>query len=396
MTAIYLVWNKEGFAFAGDSNVSIEVDGKTEWLQATEKIFSIPNHQIAVGSAGRGKINGLSIREIFGWWSENLGPKENFNYFGDYVANFVAWFSSQPWQLNYRPGEIQKGIDTHANWVCYDIEEKMETTDITWPVAARIWIDEVSGIMDLNAAGPSFRDTQLKTAERLDRAALSQDITQRLGNAYAARKTGFANTGNLAREAIKSYISDHFQSNPDFDIADEAHQYLLDEIADVYIERFLYIEEFAHTLMVGFGNDDPSPTAYALRLYDNLSDVPRIMIAEMNQPHDIWWWAIGVTASVNRLFRGYTKDLLEHSSFTSTQKKKLEKHLDEYSHRRIESMRGKVEMLSVERMTYIARMFVELEALESYLQTPLPGVGGDISVVSMTKSRRFDKIFSEF
>ena len=148
--------------------------------------------------------------------------------------------------------------------------------------------------------------------------------------------------------------------------------------------------------MVGFGNDDPSPTAYSLRLYDNLSDVPRIMIEEMSQPHDIWWWAIGVTASVNRLFRGYSRDLLEHSSFTSTQKEKLEKHLDEYSERRIESMRGKVSMLSVERMTYIARMFVELEALESYLQTPLPGVGGDISVVSMTKSRRFDKIFSEF
>lgn len=395
MTAIYLVWNKEGFAFAGDSNVSIEVDGKTEWLQATEKIFSIPNHQIAVGSAGRGKINGLSIREIFGWWSENLGPKENFNYFGDYVANFVAWFSTQPWQLNYRPGEIQKEIDTHAGWVCYNMKEKIKTTNITWPVAARMWIDEFSATMT-NAAGPSFRDTELKTAERLDSAAMSQDITQRLGNAYSDRKAGFANTGNLAIEAIKSYISDYFQADPNFDITDEAHQHLLDEIADVYVEKFPYFEEYADTLMVGFGNDDPSPTAYSLRLYDNLSDVPRIMIEEMSQPHDIWWWAIGVTASVNRLFRGYSRDLLEHSSFTSTQKEKLEKHLEEYSERRIESMRGKVSMLSVERMTYIARMFVELEALESYLQTPLPGVGGDISVVSMTKSRRFDKIFSEF
>ena len=396
MTAIYLVWNKEGFAFAGDSNVSIEVDGKTEWLQATEKIFSIPNHQIAVGSSGRGKINGLSIREIFGWWSENLGPKENFNYFGDYVADFVAWFSTQPWQLNYRLGDIQKEIDTHAYWVCYAMEENLKITNITWPVAARIWIDEFSGIMRLNAAGPSFRDTQLKSSERLDRATISQDITQRLGNAYSARKAGFANTGNLAREAIKIYISDYFQSNPDFDIDNEEHQYLLDEIADVYIERFPYAEEFACTLMVGFGNDDPSPTAYSLRLYDNLSDVPRIMIEEMSQPHDIWWWPIGVTASVDRLFRGYSGDLLEHSSFTSTQKEKLEKHLDEYSESRIEKMSGKVSMLSVERMTYIARMFVELEALESYLQTPLPGVGGDISVVSMTKSRRFDKIFSEF
>ena len=116
MTAIYLVWNKEGFAFAGDSNVSIEVDGKTEWLQATEKIFSIPNHQIAVGSAGRGKINGLSIREIFGWWSENLGPKENFNYFGDYVANFVAWFSAQHWELIFDLKIFKKKLTLRPVW----------------------------------------------------------------------------------------------------------------------------------------------------------------------------------------------------------------------------------------------------------------------------------------
>ena len=394
MTAIYLVWNKEGFAFAGDSNVSIEVDGKTEWLQATEKIFSIPNHQIAVGSAGRGKINGLSIREIFGWWAENLGPKENFNYFGEYVANFVAWFSTQPWQLNYSAGQLGEGIETNAGWACFDILEKMVKAGVTWQVAAEQWIDEFSRIMKLNAAGPSFRDTKLITPERLDSGSMSQEITERLSKAYSERKAGAANLGVLARENIKKHISDSFEE--DFDSTNEIHRDLLDQIADVYIERFPYVEEYAHTLMVGFGNDDPSPTAYSLRLYDNLSDVPRILIEEVSQPHDIWWWAIGVTASVTRLFRGYSRDLLEHSSFTATQKDKLESHLDEYSERRIESMRGKVSMLSVERMTYIARMFVELEALESYLQTPLPGVGGDISVVSMTKSRRFEKIFSEF
>ena len=396
MTAIYLVWNKEGFAFAGDSNASIKVEDKTEWLQAAEKVFSIPEHQIAVGSAGNGKINGLSVREIFGWWSENLESKENYNFFGDYVANFVAWFSNQPWQLNYRSGEVHEKIETNVGWACFDIEEKMELTGVSWQEAAEQWLDEFSKIMALNAAGPNFRDTRLSTPERLDADVMSTDIVERLKKAYSESKAGSVNSGNQAREKIKNCISDNFKEASDFDRSNKSHQDLLDQIADVYIERFPYIEEYADTLMVGFGNDDPAPTAYSLRLYDNLSDVPRIRIVEISQPHDIWWWAIGVNASVNRLFRGYSRDLLDHSSFKGNQKEKLELHLDEYSQRRIESMRGKVSMLSVERMTYIARMFVELEALESYLQTPLPGVGGDISVVSMTKSRRFEKIFSEF
>jgi hypothetical protein len=44
----------------------------------------------------------------------------------------------------------------------------------------------------------------------------------------------------------------------------------------------------------------------------------------------------------------------------------------------------------------VSRLFVQIEALKSFLDQPVPGVGGDTKVITMTKTTRRQKSFKEF
>jgi hypothetical protein len=59
--------------------------------------------------------------------------------------------------------------------------------------------------------------------------------------------------------------------------------------------------------------------------------------------------------------------------------------LEELESERISEMRKKVNNLSLAKLEFVARSFVEMESLGSFLVEYLPSVGGDIKVVSMTR-----------
>jgi hypothetical protein len=70
--------------------------------------------------------------------------------------------------------------------------------------------------------------------------------------------------------------------------------------------------------------------------------------------------------------------------------------INKYGVDRKESTLEKTNLLNIDRLEYVARLFVEMEALNSYLVENLPGVGGNIQVVTMTKTTRRELTYPEF
>jgi hypothetical protein len=63
----------------------------------------------------------------------------------------------------------------------------------------------------------------------------------------------------------------------------------------------------------------------------------------------------------------------------------FQSRLDELTNTRIESMRNKINSLPVTKLEFVARQFVELESLASFLVEDLPSVGGDIDSVIISR-----------
>ena len=97
MTAIFLVWNKNGFAVASDQNVSlygVDEDGnrKTLWLESGKKLHVLQDKKIVIANSGNLTINGITLNSIIKKWSETIS-KELPNL-TDYVCDFIDWLTN--------------------------------------------------------------------------------------------------------------------------------------------------------------------------------------------------------------------------------------------------------------------------------------------------------------
>ena len=70
--------------------------------------------------------------------------------------------------------------------------------------------------------------------------------------------------------------------------------------------------------------------------------------------------------------------------------------LNHKSNEKFHKTLSRLEYLTIDRLEFVSRLFVQIEALKSFLDEPVPGVGGDTKVISMTKTTRRQKYFKEF
>jgi hypothetical protein len=127
-----------------------------------------------------------------------------------------------------------------------------------------------------------------------------------------------------------------------------------------------------------------------------------VAIEQVLDPRFQWYVTIGISSGVGDLARGYSNDfqenLVEVSSDTldeSTSTDLMAK-LYELGRQRIQKTLTRIDSLTVRRLEFVARLFVELEALKSYLNEPLPGVGGDVQFITMTKDSTKSGVYHEY
>jgi hypothetical protein len=167
------------------------------------------------------------------------------------------------------------------------------------------------------------------------------------------------------------------------------------------IENRMEFQSDVKILMVGYGNQDWLPTGISFEINESYCRVPRIKVSDYSNPNFNWYVALAVDSAVWQLTRGHSR--LRHQEINEMAKQFLkEEHendfyagMREIANKQFRESVRRLDFLTLERLEFVSRLFVQIEALKSYLDEPVQGVGGDTKVISMTKTTRKVRVFKE-
>jgi hypothetical protein len=127
-----------------------------------------------------------------------------------------------------------------------------------------------------------------------------------------------------------------------------------------------------------------------------------LFFVNYSNPNLNWYLKIAIDTAVYELTRGISRE--RHGEVSELVMKYLDEssreqfaiELDEKLNEKFQSTLSKIEHLTIDRLEFVSRLFVQIEALKSFLDQPIAGVGGDTKVISMTKNSRRERNFKEF
>ena len=415
MTAIYAVWNNYGFALASDSNQTATQTDQT-WVDPVEKIILLRDHQVAVAAAGSAMHEDIEINEIIKSWELQL-PAAGFRKLDDYFIDFCLWFAEQ--EFNFSDSDADSlGDFAKAQFEVFrdNYSEQIIQNDAQLFLDAFLVNVRISR-NSLNIYGRGWSsfadDDELKSENANDmtpeKIRSVEILYNQLSNAIETRQSAPNTNLNLH---INQHPDFEFEIMPrvlkefsvvferNFDLTSELDQTMLSLIFGLIENRMIFAPEIK-ILMVGYGKSDWLPTGISFDMAESFFHVPRIKVSDYSNPNFNWYVALAVDSAVYQLTRGHSRQ--RHREIVDmAQKHIMEGHEEEfYSDLRAivdnqfqESVR-RLDFLTLERLEFVSRLFVQIEALKSYLDEPVQGVGGDTKVISMTKTTRKERVFKE-
>ena len=414
MTAIYTVWNNYGFALASDSNQTAAQKDQT-WVDPVEKILLLKNHQIAIGAAGNAMHEGIEVNEIVRSWEKQL-PDIGFPKLDDYFIDFVFWFANQKFNSSYTSPETYTDF-AHRRFETYKLYSSMQADPLN--------VDEFLDFHVANAKVGRFAsnlfgsawDSYADEGELLENAITTLEKKNR--HVQSIREQ-IATNGKLVKPISGSNEFPHIMEQDDYDedlqlkileIFESVFQRKFDaknSIDSVYLQKIF--EELENDLdfifdvnfqIVGYGNDDWLPTSIKFDVTESLSGVPRVKISDYSNPNYNWYLALAQNSAVSQLTRGHTTEREQEIIEMAEPHIKKDHHADfaqglgNIANAKFQNSVKRLDFLTLDRLEFVSRLFVQIEALRSYLDEPVPGVGGDTKVISMTKTTRKERIFKE-
>jgi hypothetical protein len=407
MTAIFALWNTGGFSLAADSNQRINEPGQI-WIDPIQKIFSLPNHQVAFGGAGDSLIDLVDVNVLVSTWSKKL--KEPLPTIEDYAISFLNWFNDQDLpdtsadlNLEEFDSTIKETFDILKNE--YPQFMKANAEEITDFLASKMTKQPVTA---LNIYGNRYLDLEINKFEYESSAdILSYESISQIHNEVSNHR--------ISSEAYKNYWANCYTRcfsraseifpivvGEEFDSEREWHIGLIDYLVEVHENLFFPDATYARCMLIGYGENDWIPRAVIFRIYESEWGVRQVAIEQVCDPRYQWYLTIGISSGVGDLARGYSSDfhesLMEVSSesLDESTNSELMTKLYDLGTQRIQKSLTRIDSLTVRRLEFVARLFVELEALKSYLNEPLPGVGGDVQFITMTKDSTKSGVYHEY
>lgn len=404
MTAIYLMWNNNGFALAADSNQTAAANNQT-WVDSVEKIISIDGHQIAFGASGSATLEGVEVNEIVRSWAKRL-PDNHFKHFDDYLVDFLSYFGSlQLPHAGYGDRDRKEFIKKELEILKEELDENNGDLILT----REKWIDSLKhNVWNLNLYGTRWEDLN-NTQDFIE--TLTEVTLEKISRTEAIRDRVLKNVpidvrrmvGNPALDKyIDSYVAEPFPEifgetyNPQ-----NANHVLITEIMTINLENRFDFEAPIEFIFTGYGEEDWVPSAVKLKVASRVHGTPRIAIAQIATPLTDWYLSLAIDSGVNALVRGiggYSRSRLMELAEPHLKKNHEEpfnQALLDSGSKQFENAMGKIDSLTISRLEYVARLFVQIEALQSYLNEPVPGVGGDTRIISMTKNTKSEKLIQE-
>jgi hypothetical protein len=414
MTAIYTVWNNYGFALASDSNQTAAQKDQT-WVDPVEKILLLKNHQIAIGAAGNAMHEGIEVNEIVRSWEKQL-PEIGFPKLDDYFIDFVFWFANQKFNSSYTAPETYTDF-AHRRFETYKLYSSMQADPLN--------VDEFLDFHVANAKVGRFAsnlfgsawDSYADDGELLENATTTLEKKNR--HVQSIREQ-IATNGKLVKPISGSNEFPHIMDQDDYD--EDLQLKILSNFESVFQRKFdaknsidnVYLQKIFEELendldfifdvnfqIVGYGNDDWLPTSIKFDVTESLSGVPRVKISDYSNPNYNWYLALAQNSAVSQLTRGHTTEREQEIIEMAEPHIKKDHHADfaqglgNIANAKFQNSVKRLDFLTLDRLEFVSRLFVQIEALRSYLDEPVPGVGGDTKVISMTKTTRKERIFKE-
>ena len=397
MTAIFLVWNYAGLAVAADQSVSVTTtkdDGTREtlWTETENKIFALKNEKVAIASSGSSTINTIPINGVLAQWENSCAP--NFPHLEDYVHNFISWLCRTDLHTEFASNfSTVVRMDRLCQAFSAEISERQN--EDPWTIVEQL-INEWDSTEPQNLLGPDLMK-YLKTYEWTDR-------DRPLFSKFVAR----FQLSPLALEKINQTVAD---VEKQFEISFEKafghpldrsiiwHAKLKEQAVSYFLNCIDGQEPHRMSLMfVGYGTDDWIPQAVILDLYDYDQPMPKIVIRRVTNPEWVWYETIGQDAQFSTFLTGVdeiietnvTEVIREHLGEIDPEQPfsipaRVNRAFDDGRSSRVSTMRAKISLLSPSKLEFVAKQFVQIESLASFLQENLPSVGGDIDTITLTR-----------
>jgi len=384
MTAIFMVWNTTGFALAADDAISVQSpdeNGKerTLWTDTGEKIFMPENHKIAIATAADMKINNIQISNILAGW--NMQLKKEVSHLNDYVIDFLNYLSKCEFPLNFQyQNDLKIRCELIMNTFSDSYKDNPENIDNKIGELINYW----TNIEPKNVFGPDFQAEFL--ADDVENEGYDDLFLDFCIN-WAKGKTADSQNENQI-EVVKELITQTFLATfgTELDAKQKWHKNLQEQLIP-YLINYIDSENYAKLLFVGYGIDDWIPHLVKVSIHPSLNGAPRARILQVANPLKIWFSHLAQTDQVDMFLQGYNNDYHEAllSFVPEESRESALEHLGSLEEKRFSEMRKKVNNLSLAKLEFVARSFVEMESLGSFLVEYLPSVGGNIKVVSMTR-----------
>jgi hypothetical protein len=408
MTAVFAVWNNYGFSLASDSNQTSEMYDQN-WVDPVEKAFMLENHQIAIAGAGASFHQGVEVNEIFRTWELTLS-EEGFSTLEEYLVDFANWFSEQKFASNGSSIESLRGDLEFWFTDLRDIFLEHGESITTSFLEDIFYAKHASVRTYLNLFGNAWetlaKDDDSSTDIVSKKYLKIQEIRDRLVACNPLLKEdlkfNFEQDGLLEHEtsdAVKLEFSEVFGRA--FDDSSELDLKIL-ELTINMIENTTLDEDQIEILMIGYGRKDWLPSSFQFNIQPKFFGIPRLFFSNYSNPNYNWYVTIAIDTAVYELTRGISRerrgevDELVLKYLDESSREQFANELDEKLNEKFQSTLSKIEHLTIERLEFVSRLFVQIEALKSFLDQPIAGVGGDTKVISMTKNSRRERNFKEF
>jgi len=372
---------------AADQSVSVirTINGEeqTSWTELDSKLLRISGHPLVVASAGTATINGIPVLRIVNRWASQL--IERPQTLVEYAASFLQWYAQEhptpdatedDLKIRLRIRRIFRTFTPDAN-----DNARIETSEVQRLV--NLWISEeptnlfanpdmslvVEALKgDVNAADAHKRQAVLKIVPKVNGDLVEAEVKR-----------------------IAALIEAEFDSTfgEPFDPSNSWDTCVRDLIGD-YIVRHIDDEgDPASLLFIGYGESEWTPSLVTLDMQDHGALLPRVSFVDASTPEHVWYMSLARREQVITFLTGRSLEfhdtaleLLEAAGDNvGDGKARLESVVDH----RVSRNRSKIQDLSVEKLEFVARSFVELESLGAFLVESLPSVGGEVEVISMTR-----------
>jgi hypothetical protein len=389
MTAIFMVWNNSGFALAADESLSItdrdeQGNERTLWTDTVEKIFSPQNHKICVAWAGNRYVNSIPIGALLTRWAEHLDQK--LPKVEDYVIDFLSFIENTrvPNSWHY-----QHDLRRRIEQILFTFKRELDLNPSNIIPFVRDMVERWRSNEPVNLYGDEFDEyIEQNRTEEDDEWNLWIHLAEKWSKheKVSTKESDFGTLKLLIQDILETCFSEVFESSLDLEI--EWHKYISDLLIP-YLVNTCDGERVAKLLFVGYGSEDWTPTSVkiTLRNFDNSS--PRATLSYVTEPRFVWYLDLAQSSQVDMFLGGidgsYKDRVIDiFGELVDDAGPSVEK-INEFESDRLAKMRAKVNNLSISKMEFVARSFVEMESLGSFLVEFLPSVGGNIRTISMTR-----------